>query len=82
MTLVLLGGVAYLPWWLSLLLALTMMWQFDSGYELLFPTMLADLAFGTPLTNLFNFAFPATLLLAFIITFSKLLLKQLFLRSY
>lgn len=78
---VMIGAVAYLPWWASGLLILIALWRFDSGYELLLPVMLADLAYGLPLKGWFSFAFPATVLVAITITLSKVLANHLFLKS-
>ena len=74
------GAVAYLPWWVSALLVLIALWRFDSGYELLLPAMLADLTYGRPLIDWFNFAFPATVLIAIIVASSKVLASRFFLR--
>lgn len=74
------GAVAYLPWWISGFLALIALWRFGSGYELLLPAILADLAYGMPLTNWFNFTFLATVLTATVIALSKILVNRFFLQ--
>ena len=81
MLVVMIGAVAYLPWWVSALLALLAIWRFDSRYELLLPAMLADLAYGIPLNGWLNFAFPTTVLTVIVIALSKILTSRFFLRS-
>ena len=79
---VVIGAVAYLPWWVSALLVLIVIWRFNSSYELLLPAMLADLTYGRPLLiGWFNFAFPAVILTAIAIILSKILVNRFFLRS-
>lgn len=77
---ILIGAVAYVPWWVSVLLAISASWRFDSGYELLLPAALADLVYGAPIPQLFNFAFPVTFLTALAMalgqTFGQRFFKQ------
>ena len=77
---VMIGAIAYWPWWFSGLLALIAIWRFGSGYELLLPAMLADLVYGMPLVGLLNFAFPATVLIAIAIVLSQGLVNRFSLR--
>jgi len=77
---IIIGAVAYAPWWFSGLLALGAMWRFGSGYELLVPAVIADLAYGAPVSRFFGLVFLATFLMAFAVTLSKILAKQFFLR--
>lgn len=78
---VMIGAVAYLPWWISALIILIALWRFNSGYELLLPMILADLIYARPLTDWLNFAFPATVLVAVTIALSKILINHFFLQS-
>ncbi len=78
---IIIGAVAYAPWWFSLLLVLGAIWRFGSGYELLIPAILADLAYGSPTSRFFGLAFVATFFTVLAITLSKILAKQFFLRT-
>ncbi len=81
MVIILILSVAYLPWWAGGLIALVAIWRFESSYELIFPSLLVDLAYGAPIFNSFEFAFPATLILLLIITLNKFYARQFFFRS-
>ncbi len=76
---IIIGAVAYAPWWFSVLLVLGAIWRFDSGYELLIPAAIADLAYGMPAARFFDLAFLATFFTALALTLSKILAKQFFL---
>ena len=78
---ILIGAVAYVPWWLSVIIAVGAMWRFGSRYELLWPTAIADLAHGSPLPQLFNFAFSATLLTALAIALGRSVAHRFFLQA-
>ena len=78
--LVIIGAIAYAPWWFSVLLALGAMWRFGGGYELLLPAMIADLAYGTPVPQLFSLVFTATFFTAVAVGLNKILNKRLFLQ--
>jgi len=58
--LIIIGAVAYAPWWFSVLLVLGAIWRFGSGYELLIPAAMADLVYGMPVPRFFGLAFLAT----------------------
>ncbi len=79
--LIIIGAVAYAPWWFSVLLVLGAIWRFGSGYELLIPAAMADLVYGMPVPRFFGLAFLATFFTALAIALSKILAKQFFLRS-
>ena len=76
---ILIGAVAYAPWWLSVLLALGAMWRFGSGYELLLPAAIADLAYGAPSHQFFGLAFPATWLLAGLVAMVRMISRHILL---
>ena len=78
---ILIAATTYAPWWLSILFVLGAIWRLGSGYELLFSTMLADLVYGRPIPQLFNFAFPATFLTALLIALSRILGQRFFRQS-
>ena len=80
MVILLIFSSAYLPWWAGGLIALVAIWRFDSGYELVLPTLLVDLVYGRPILASLQFAFPTTLLLLILITLHRLYARQFFFR--
>ncbi|MEK7621726.1 MAG: hypothetical protein AAB415_00955 [Patescibacteria group bacterium] len=80
-TVTLLFSVAYAPWWGSGLLVLIALGRFGSGYELLFPAVVADLAYGTPLTQFLGLAYPATFLTAGAMVGFRFLANRFFIQS-
>lgn len=76
---VIIGAVAYAPWWFSVLLAVGAIWRFGSGYELLLPAVIADLTYGVPITHFFDFVSTATFGTALVVTLNHVLAKRVFL---
>jgi len=55
------SSILFLPWWLSILFALVLLFGFEA-VEVLGWGLLIDILYGTPLTLFFNFTFIFTLL--------------------
>lgn len=81
LVIILLGAVAYAPWWFSVLLTLIALWRLGSGYELLLPAVIADLAYGPPNSQFFGLAYPATFLTALSAVLARVLARRFFLHS-
>ena len=68
------SSILFLPWWLSILFALVLLFGFEA-VEVLGWGLLIDILYGTPLTLFFNFTFIFTLLF-FVLFLSTQYLKR------
>lgn len=78
---VLLFSILYMPFWLSVILALAGMAYFDLFIEAVFLLLLSDLLYGVQEAKLFNFIFISSIISAVCLIVIELFKKQLRLRS-
>ncbi|OHA25720.1 MAG: hypothetical protein A3D52_01505 [Candidatus Taylorbacteria bacterium RIFCSPHIGHO2_02_FULL_44_36] len=66
-----------LPWWLFLLIGISMAFVYRNFYELLFMAIFLDLLYGAPSGKFLGFRFALTLLAAIILVITTILKRRL-----
>lgn len=66
-----------LPWWLFLLIGLSVALVYRNFYELFFMALFLDLLYGAPSEKFFGFRFALTILAAIILTATAILKRRL-----